>query len=221
MSVRSRETKEFARREFDQWAKTYDRSLLNHFLFRPAYLAMLEEIARWRANHQREFRVLDIGCGTASFASLLRLSGWPVSVIGLDLSQQMCETASRKFRQDPQFHSRIKFCVADSEHLPFDDGSFDIVTCANSFHHYPHQQLVVRNMHRVLSNDGRLVVVDGFRDNVVGWVAFDVVVARMESGVHHAAWTTMRNYFETAQFKNVRQKKAGFMLPLLVTAGDR
>ena len=38
----------------------------------------------------------------------------------------------------------------DSERLPFESGAFDIVTCANSFHHYPRQDRAVAEMRRVL-----------------------------------------------------------------------
>lgn len=212
-------TKEHARQQFDRWAGWYDRSLLNYLIFRPAYLMMIEEIARWRANHRESFTVLDIGCGTASFARVLLQTSWPMRVFGVDLSIEMCRAARQKFEG---VGSEIEhgFLASDSEHLPFASGSVDIVTCANSFHHYPHQQAVIQEMKRVLRRNGRLLVVDGFRDNVVGWVAFDLIVDHFETGVHHASWTTMRSYFESAGFRNVRQRKGSILPPLLMTIGD-
>src|SRR4029079_13648594 len=56
----------------------------------------------------------------------------------------------------------------DSERLPFKSGAFDAVTCANSFHHYPHQQQAVAEMHRVLKPGGPLPLVDGYRDGPWG-----------------------------------------------------
>ena len=52
----------------------------------------------------------------------------------------------------------------DSERLPFATGSFDFVTCTNSFHHYPRQNRAVVEMHRVLRPGGRLLIIDGYRD---------------------------------------------------------
>ena len=59
----------------------------------------------------------------------------------------------------------------DSERLPFATGTFDVVTCANSFHHYPHQDRAVAEMHRVLQPGGRLMLIDGYRDAPWGWFA--------------------------------------------------
>ncbi len=58
----------------------------------------------------------------------------------------------------------------DSERLPFASGSFDIVTCANSFHHYPRQDRAVAEMRRVLRPGGRLMIIDGYRDGAMGLV---------------------------------------------------
>lgn len=213
------ETKERAQQQFDRWARSYDRSILNHLLFRPSYMLMLEEIAHWRTTNHEPFTVLDIGCGTGSFAELLRGTSWPVKVIGVDLSFEMCVAADRKGGETSSQCS-TSFINADSEHLPIPSGSVDIVTCANSFHHYPHQQTVVHEFRRVLRRNGRLILVDGFRDNAVGWVIFDVFVNHFESGVHHAPWTTMREYFAASGLRNVRQRKSGILPPILVTVGD-
>lgn len=209
-----------ARSQFDGWADTYDRSLLNHFLFKPAYLLMLEEIRRWWSARGRGFRQLDVGCGTASFGRLLLCSDLPVHVTGLDMSALMCKTASAKLVHcaPPDTHA---FVTSDSEHLPFADATFDVVTCANSFHHYPNQQAVVNEMARVLKPDGRVILVDGFRDNAVGWFVFDVVIGRIEPGVRHAPWSRMRDYFSGAGLHNVRQRKSSLLFPLLMTSGTK
>jgi ubiquinone/menaquinone biosynthesis C-methylase UbiE len=177
----------------------------------------MEEIARWRLEHSNSFRVLDVGCGTGTLAGLLVRSGWPVEVVGLDYSPNMCRQASAKVRAAG---GRGHFVTGDSEHLPFADGRFDVITCSNSFHHYPRQQAVVLGMRQLLAPGGRLMIIDGFRDNVIGWVAFDVIIARVEKHVHHAPWTQMRDYFRQAGFINIRQRKTNFWMPLLVTMGD-
>lgn len=42
---RSRRFKQSALAQFDAWARNYDHSVLNQFLFRPAYLLMLPLLA--------------------------------------------------------------------------------------------------------------------------------------------------------------------------------
>lgn len=211
--------KDKARIQFDTWADGYDRSLLNRFVFRPAYLASMEEIARWRCGHGGSFRVLDVGCGTGTLARLLCGGGWPVRYLGLDYSAAMCKNAMEKART-MGYADRATFLLADSEHLPVADRSIDVLVCANSFHHYPHQQAVVREMRRVLQPGGRLVLIDGFRDNAVGWFVFDVVVGRLENPVHHAPWREIQAYFRTAGFCGIRFRKINLLCPLVVSVGD-
>ncbi|GMU39074.1 MAG: methyltransferase domain-containing protein [Phycisphaerae bacterium] len=208
-----------ADRQFHGWAETYDRSLLNTFLFRPAYLALLEEIADWCGGEPKSFRLLDIGCGTGSFAALVASADWPARITALDFVASMCRKARDKAeRVRPQRPADV--VNADSEHLPFADASFDVVTCSNSFHHYPHQDAVVAEMRRVLAPGGRLVLIDGFRDNAVGWFVFDVIIQRIEKNVHHAPWSLVRRLFEQAGFVNLRQRKINLLMPLLVTVGE-
>ncbi len=110
--------------------------------------------------------------------------------------------------------------AGDSEQLPFGDGTFDVVTCANSFHHYPRQQAVVREMRRVLRGGGRLILVDGFRDNVVGWFVFDAVIGRIEQDVHHATWREIDGYFSQAGFARIHRRKTSRLFPIVATTGD-
>jgi ubiquinone/menaquinone biosynthesis C-methylase UbiE len=208
-----------ARHAFDAWAGSYDRSILNHFLFRPSYFMFMEEISRWHHRHPGPFRVLDIGCGTGSLAGLLADSSLPAKVTGLDYSPAMCERAQGKAIQNNHMND-IGFVAGDSEHLPFADQSFDVVTCSNSFHHYPHQQAVVHEMHRLLRPGGRLMLIDGFRDNIIGWVVFDVIIAHVEEHVFHAPWSRIREYFVEAGFSDIRHRKFDFWFPKFITVGS-
>lgn len=211
------ETKHRARTSFDSWADSYDRSLLNYFLFRPCYYAFIEEIARWQVANKAAPTVLDIGCGTGTLGALLANSNLEIRhFVGLDYALQMCQRAAEKAPRVSASGAN-RFVNADSEHLPFRDQSFDIVTCANSFHHYPHQQTVVNQMRRILKPGGQLMIADGFRDNVIGWVVFDVVITRIEQTVYHAPWHVMRDYMRSAGFDSIRQRKFNFLFPVLLT----
>ena len=211
--------REQARREFDAWAGSYDRSLLNHFMFGPSYAVLMEEIARWYSEQRRPFRVLDVGAGTGTLAAMVARSSLPGEAVGLDYAPAMSAEARRKAAVEG-LDRRARFITGDSERLPFADAAFDLVTCSNSFHHYPHPRTVVRDMRRVLRPGGRLVVIDGFRDNVIGWFVFDVVITRVERDVHHAPWWAMQEYFLGAGLANIRRRKFNFWFPLLATIGD-
>ncbi|MBP7934386.1 MAG: class I SAM-dependent methyltransferase [Phycisphaerae bacterium] len=207
-----------AKNEFEAWAETYDESRLHRFMFQPAYRIFLEEVYAWRGSSRERFDVLDIGCGTGQFGAMLAVSFSSARVTGLDYAHGMCKVAGRKAAH-AGVSDRMGFVTGDSEHLPFADHSFDLLTCSNSFHHYPRQQAVIRDMHRVLRPGGRLLLIDGFRDNVIGWVVFDVIIAAVEKHVFHAPWSTIHGYFEEAGFSQIRRRKFNFWFPLLLTVG--
>ncbi len=208
-------------RRFDRWAVTYDRSRLNELIFFPTLRLCQEEVLRWQVLvGTRPFRVLDVGCGTGTLLSLLARQPEAALLVGLDYSPVMIQHLAEKIGHSPhaaKFHA----VVGDAERLPFPDESFDVLTCCNSFHHYPHQAEVIREFRRVLRPEGVLILVDGFRDNVVGWVVFDVGVAWVEGHVHHAGWSEVRDLIQASGFTTLRQRKVNVLAPLLVNVALR
>jgi ubiquinone/menaquinone biosynthesis C-methylase UbiE len=74
-------------------------------------------------------RALDLGTGTglAAFALARRFSD--AQVVGADLAAGMIEEARRK--TPPELAGRVRFEVADASRLPYEDGSFDLVSLSN------------------------------------------------------------------------------------------
>lgn len=63
-----------------------------------------------------------------------------------------------------------EFIVGDCENLPFDENSFDVIICSNSFHHYPNPQAFFDSVKRCLRIGGRLILRDVTTDNkVIMW----------------------------------------------------
>ena len=211
--------KEQARQEFDAWAHKYDRSILQRLLFEPSYNAFLRRIYQWYGEEARPRRLLDIGCGTGTLAAKIVAARLPFEIVGLDYSHTMCRQAHAK-AQSTGLGKRLRLVNADGEHLPFPRAYFDVVTCSNSFHHYPRQEASVFEMRRVLRPGGRLMLIDGFRDNMIGWFIFDLCVGTMEKPVFHAPWSAVRAYFERAGFARIMQQKISILAPVLLTIGE-
>ncbi len=124
------------------------------------------------------------------------------NIVGVDLVAGMLTRGNERWAR---YADRVVPVQGDSERLPFATGSFDVVTCANSFHHYPHQDRAVAEMHRVLRPGGRLMLVDGYRDAPWGWFIYDVCVAGVEGDVHHASRRRFRELFALAGFSELLQ----------------
>ena len=206
-----RYNKDQATHEFTRWSESYDRSILQWLLFGPSHRAI---IARIKAEYgDNPIRVLDVGCGTGVFAAKIREALPNAQVWGIDLVIGMLTKGSERWKR----HADGIFPIqADSERLPFGWGAFDIVTCANSFHHYPHQDRAVEEMRRVLKPGGRLMLVDGYRDGPFGWLIYDICVAGVEGAVHHASARRFRTLFEAAGFAEITQKVHRGFAPFLL-----
>ena len=212
--------KKDAQSEFNHWAETYDRSILNHLLFHRCYLKFIEYIIRYYPRQEVPIKLLDVGCGTGTFAAMLAETNLKVYPTGLDMAERMCQLARVKSQQ-VGLEQSMDFVTGDSEHLPFPENSFDMITCSNSFHHYPHQDKVLQEMFRVLRPGGRVVILDGFRDNIIGWFLFDVCVTRVEKSVHHCSALEMFNELSSAGYTDIDQEKFGFWVPVLTTTGKK
>ena len=104
----------------------------------------------------RHARALDIGTGAghAAFA-LSRCAG---HIIGFDITPQMVQAACRNARE--RGIESFAASVGNAEHLPFPDESISLVVCRYTGHHFHEPARVVREVARVLTADGRFLVVD-------------------------------------------------------------
>ena len=102
---------------------------------------------------------LDVGCGVGHWsrcvASLLSPES---SLIGVDREPRWVGEASVRSRAVPDV--AMSFQQAEAERLPFPDGTFDLVTCQTLLIHVSDPLAVLREMLRVLTVDGRLVIVE-------------------------------------------------------------
>ena len=199
--------------EFNAWSENYDSSPLQGLLFTPSHNCLMDHIAM----NSNSFELLDIGCGTGVFAERIikRFPGSKVS--GVDLSPQMISRALRRSEHIPD----LQFLQADCESLPFSDGNFDIITCSNSFHHYPNQAKAVAEMYRVLKPDGKLMIIDGYRDRTWGGFIYDVCVVAVEGAVHHASAGEFHELFHSAGFDDIQQQAKLSLAPFLLTMGTK
>jgi ubiquinone/menaquinone biosynthesis C-methylase UbiE len=99
-------------------------------------------------------RLLDVGCGTGILLHRLSRQHPAAQLAGVDPVPEMLAVARR--RVPPEILLREGW----AERLPFDDGQFDVVLSSNVFHYVRQPATALREMSRVLSPGGRLVITD-------------------------------------------------------------
>lgn len=116
--------------------------------------APLRDIVVTMAAPREGTRVIDVGCGTGKQLERFLTTG--CAVAGVDNSPAMLGRAR------VALGDRADLRLADAQLLPFPDASFDIVTATLVLHELTPQARVAvgREMRRVLTADGSIVIVD-------------------------------------------------------------
>jgi SAM-dependent methyltransferase len=132
----------FERQRHDAMATTY------HAFFANVTRLAIEPLLT-AAGVSTGTRHLDVATGPGLLAAEAQRRG--ATVTGVDLSPGMIELAGK-------LHAGIAFQVAEVEHLPFPDQSFDAVTCGFGLGHFPYPEAALAECVRVLRPGGRVAV---------------------------------------------------------------
>ncbi len=103
-------------------------------------------------------RILDVATGTADLAIALRKTG-AKEIIGCDISEGMMAKGREKVIKRG-LEDLIHLQLGDSEHLPFDDNSFDAVTVAFGVRNFESPRDGLREINRVLKPGCRIHVLE-------------------------------------------------------------
>jgi len=142
--------------DFDAWAPSYDRSPLQRLFFDRVHGEVVRAVVALVRGMEAPV-VLDVGCGTGRLLERLREALPQASPLGVDASPQMIAVARAK----PAL-AGVRLEVGESESLPLDDASCDVVVSTVSFHHWARQADGLRECRRVLRPGGALLLVDFF-----------------------------------------------------------
>lgn len=120
-------------------------------------------------------RILDLGCGTGTFAAMMARENPGCAVVGIDPDPDVLAVAERKAARSG---ARVELRVAGAEALPFEADSFDTVTSTLAFHHLPPvvKRAALREALRVLRPGGSLLILDfgrpdGALQAILGYLA--------------------------------------------------
>jgi ubiquinone/menaquinone biosynthesis C-methylase UbiE len=134
-------------RYFDQLAPTWDQELPRERL--NCLGKIIEEL-----DIKPGYHVLDIGSGTGVLVPFLTAKlGSEGKIVALDFSMEMLVQAQAK-----DFPPIVGFAQADIVAIPLADDSMDLAMCNSAFPHFGDKGKALKEIARVLSTNGRLVI---------------------------------------------------------------
>lgn len=103
-------------------------------------------------------KCLDLGCGTGRFtATLAAAFGCPV--VGVEPSEAMLAVARAEVIPG------LEWKQGTAEDIPLENGSVGLVFMSQVFHHLTQPQKALREVHRVLTPEGCLIIRNGTQEN--------------------------------------------------------
>jgi ubiquinone/menaquinone biosynthesis C-methylase UbiE len=180
--------------EFSKDAANYDQSR-RYSSLRESYPKIVAE-----ALSQPFKTVLDIGCGTGALLMMIHERKKDARLFGIDLSEEMIKVARVKLG------NAADLTVSDSEKLPFKSGPFDLILCTFSFHHHPNPAVVFKEMQRVLSPKGRVIMADPLAPTPVRQV-MNMLIPFMNDGTVH--YYSKKEMFKLAESVGLTVSKWG------------
>jgi ubiquinone/menaquinone biosynthesis C-methylase UbiE len=154
------------RTEFNQWAEQgRGEEMESH------HISIAQQTIERMALKPGE-RVLDLGCGAGWATRLLAkaVEGGPGMAVGQDISDEMI-TRARAASTDIE---NVLFAVGAADEIPWRDEYFEKVLSIESFYYYPDQEVVLRELYRVLAPGGALfILINLYKENPYSlrWVA--------------------------------------------------
>jgi len=111
-----------------------------------------------RHRYPKDLDLLDIGCSSGYMTS--HYGRHFKTVVGVDIDKEALEHAIRNNQAD-----NVTFRFGDAMVIDSPSGSFDAVTCSHIYEHVPDTRRMMREIHRVLKDDGFCYFVAGNRLN--------------------------------------------------------
>ena len=129
---------------WSRWAVRYDKTMSGSEKLYQNITSHMQKTLK------RDMTVLELACGTG----LLSVKIAPIvkHLEATDFSAEMIKQAKMK-----SYSAKLHFSVQDATQLPYAPESFDVVVISNALHIMPDPKASLRNIRRVLKDDGILI----------------------------------------------------------------
>ena len=157
---------------FDEIAPTYDK--LNHLFTARSDIIWRRKIVKYLISTGRNFyNIADLATGTGDLTiELLKLE--PKKIYAVDISKKMLEIQKGKVND-----KRLELIQAEAANMPFDDSSIDLVTIGFGIRNFEDLEISLKEIKRVLKNDGYLIVLEMFKAEKMSSRLFNYYFSRI------------------------------------------
>jgi SAM-dependent methyltransferase len=196
-----------------QWSQieTFQASELStiisdrHFARAMSVKPHFSEIGWWLSGPRGSInkRALEVGCGPGRYVAFLASLGY--EVFGVD--PHAYPTWTQLERSCAQLQSGVY-----AEDLPFEDGFFDAVACMGALLYYNNPQAAINEIHRVLTNNGKVIVRTVNKLNCYKLIRREHLDPATKNVYTEA---DLRQILERSGFQVVRTSSYGFYPPFL------
>lgn len=176
----------------DWYAKSIKENLLQRFW----HLTRFREVGRMV--EPSGGKILDIGSADGTFTKIVLDKSKAEKVVGIDVLPRSVSFAKRRFARS----KKLSFRVADAHNLPFGKGEFDAVFCLETLEHVEDPIRVIKEMYRVLKDQGYIVVLvpsENWLFRFIVWPLWTLGKGKIWRGTH-------LNHFSSNQVLDVIRK---------------
>ncbi len=110
----------------------------------------LDEIVIEHLQLQGKENILEVGCASGKFLSLLQTNGHKGPLTGFDQSKAMLSEAAKK-------STRIEWKQGDASKLPFEDNCYDWIIARHMLYHVKDVEKTIQGFHKVIRPGGTLL----------------------------------------------------------------
>lgn len=148
-------------------------------------------------------RILDLGSGSGWIAK--ELTPKSVRVISVDLSQKNLARVRIGLRQ-----GLADFVLADAYHLPFRDGSFDLIVASEVLEHLNSPVTGLQELQRVLLPKGKVVATTPYKEKIQYYLCIHCnKKTPANAHLHSFDEPSLTSLFRSQNFGRIRFQKLG------------
>jgi len=151
-----------------------------------------------------EHKVLDLGCGTATFTILIKKACPEAEVVGFDVDSRILSIAQSKIKKtgfDIALNLGTALC------LPYTDNSFNRVASSMVLHHLTRENKIraLKEVFRVLKPNGELHIADFGKPQNIPMYFPSLIIRHLEEASDNIKGL-LPEIFQLAGFQEIKEK---------------